>query len=593
MGRGQEGFRATERLARLGAEARRLVVARRAELFVALLLAVMAFNLLSAIGRKSITNDEVVHIPAGYYHLVSGDFRLNNEHPPLIKMWAALPLLLVQPEEPPPPRTSDEDFMERTWGFHSRFWQANRARFEAVSYWPRVMMAPLALALGLVIFVSTRRLFGARAGVLAAALYTVEPTFLAHARVVHTDVAAALVYLLFFYTLYRYAETPTLRRSLLLGLACALALLTKFSMLVLLPVLAAGALARLLAVWRRGSERRRTLVHAGAVALVVLLSVNAAYYFRRPALEEPDVRWVATKSAPVFKEVTGALRALSTVVPTYFLFGFYNVAIHNQYGHSTSLLGRASDLGWWYYFPVAFALKTTLPFLLLSLAALLWALWRGLVRRDRRFLLLLLPLAVYAAISLTSHINIGVRHFLPAYPFLFIASGALLERLLQTAGRRRVPALAMVVVVLGWAGFEAARAYPHYTSYMNQLAAARPHWWYLSDSNVEWGDDVAALADYLKARGETQVRAAISGGWATLNLYGVEHVSLIDAPGHVLPETRYTAIGASYLNGSVVPGGEPGTGRESDEARRDYFAPYRERRPEAVFGNSIYLYRER
>jgi hypothetical protein len=129
------------------ANARRLVTERRAEAICAALLLLMAANLFATISRKSITNDELVHIPAGYYHLVAGDFQLNNEPPPLVKMWAALPLLFVQPDEPPVPETADGNFMERTWGFHRRFWQANRPNFRSVTFWPRVMMIPIALAL--------------------------------------------------------------------------------------------------------------------------------------------------------------------------------------------------------------------------------------------------------------------------------------------------------------------------------------------------------------------------------------------------------------------------------------------------------------
>jgi hypothetical protein len=130
--------------------------------------------------------------------------------------------------------------------------------------------------------------------------------------------------------------------------------------------------------------------------------------------------------------------------------------------------------------------------------------------------------------------------------------------------------------------------------YMNQLASARPHWWYLSDSNVEWGDDVKALARYLKARGETQVQGALSGAWGTIHHYGVRQLDLI-APAAVVaryPRTRYTAIGASFLNGSTVPGGDEGYGQGHGAQRVNKFAAYRDRPPEAVFGRSIYLYRE-
>ncbi len=478
--------------------------------------------------------------------------------------------------------------MERTWGFHERFWTANQSRFQTVTFWPRVMMIPITLALGMLIFVFARKLFGETAALIAVALYVLEPTVLAHGRIVHTDVPAALAYLLFFFALHKYSEAPGKKRALILGLVCALALLTKFSMLVLLPVLAIYFLARLFINWRDRKQRTQILFHSALITEVVLLLINAAYYFQRPALEASDVRWVAMKSPALLGFVTTFVRLASYLVPTYYLFGVYNIELHNHFGHATSLLGQYNDRGWWYYFPVAFALKTTIPFLLLAIAGLGWSVWR-FVKRDWRFLWVVLPVGVYLAISLTSHINIGIRHFLPVYPFLFIAGGALLGQVLQA---RRAVGIAVLIILFGWMGFEAIRTFPNYTPYMNQLASSHPHWYYLSDSNVEWGDDVNALADYLKARGETKVTAALSAGWSTLGRYGVDYLDMVSLPPDKTPETRYVAIGASFLNGSLIPGDENVIGRRYFE-RTNLFARYRNRKPEAVFGGSIYLFRER
>jgi hypothetical protein len=70
-----------------------------------------------------------------------------------------------------------------------------------------------------------------------------------------------------------------------------------------------------------------------------------------------------------------AIAWLSALLPTYFLFGIYNVAAHDWHGHSAYLLGRYSDRGWWWYFPAAFVLKTALPCLLVALGGLGWGLW--------------------------------------------------------------------------------------------------------------------------------------------------------------------------------------------------------------------------
>jgi hypothetical protein len=573
---------------------RRFFRANSAQTICACLLLLMALNMLTAISRKGITNDEIVHIPAGYYHLVAGDFQLNNEHPPLVKMWAALPLLFIQPNESPP--TADEKqgvFGTLTWSYEDRFWQANRREFETILFSTRLMMIVLALGLGILIFACARSLFGQRAGVIALALFTLEPTVLAHGRLVHTDLPSAFAFLLFFFVLRIYLNAKTTRNALLLGLASGLALLTKFSMIVLLPVLACLAIGGIVFAPRLRVGRKRLLLHAAIVFGLVLLMINAAYRFQGPPIVRGDVEWVQARSPEAFDRWMRFFQVGSRIVPTYYLFGQYNVMLHNRDGHAASLLGQYSRMGWWYYFPVAFALKTSLPFLVITLLALAWTLWQLLRKRDKRMLWLLIPIGVYSALSMTGHINIGIRHFLPVYPFLFIAGGALLDNLLGLRNARRL-ALVIVVVSFAWMSAEAFRAYPDYIPYMNQLASAHPHWWYLSDSNIEWGDDGRALAEYLHARGETEVVGSLSGGWGSLAQYGITYHEVLLHPGKPLPDVRYVAIGASFLNGSTVYVVPDENGKIiSEEQRVNYFAAYRARQPEAVFGGSIYLFRER
>ena len=577
--------------ARFFARARTWAATHATELLAALLLAALAATLLAVDLRKSITNDEMYHVPAGYYHLVAGDFQPNNEHPPLVKMWAALPLLFMQPEETTP--TTETDGRRGTETF-KRFWADNRARHEQLTLAARVMMIPLALALGLAVFLFTRRLFGPRAALLALALLAVEPTLLAHARLVHTDAPAALVYLLFFIALYFYFERPAASRALLVALALSAALLTKFSMVVLLPV---AALAFGVLVWRRRQRGERLsplALHAGLVCLAVLILLNAGYYFRHPPLNEETRGLVRLLSPESVSRVTRAIEALSRVVPTDFLVGLYKVSMHDRHGHSASLLGDYRQTGWWYYFPAAFALKTTLPFLFVSVAAILYALWRLVARGERRYALVVAPLALYLASAMAGGINIGVRHLLPAFPFLFIAGGALLDRLLR-APRARPAAVATALLALVWMTFESARAFPDYVPYMNQLASARPHYQYLSDSNVEWGEDVGALCAYLRARGEREVRGAMLAGLGGAELYGVRYYEIFPKPGRAAPpETRYVAIGASFLNGSPIYVAPDASGRAlSEEERVNYLAAWRAREPEMVFGGTIYLYRVR
>lgn len=565
------------------------MLAHRAEAVCVCLLLLMGANLLSVVWRKGLTADEFYHVPAGYYHLTAGEFSVNTEHPPLVKMLSALPLLFVGVEAPRPQYKVEAEPRERTEETLALFWRANTARFEAVSFRARVPAVLITLALGWLVYVYARRLFGRRAALLAVLLYSFEPTMLAHGRVVQTDMPAAFAYLLFCYALHSYWRGPTMRRALALGGVTGLALATKFSLVIVVPVVVSALAVRFVFAPRSGWKRSRIAGQAGAAVLVALFVVNAVYYFRSPPPLAGDLAYVARQNPEAASELEASARVLSKVLPTPFLLGLYQVVVHNRNGHLASVMGRYGYEGWLLYFPVAFALKTTVPFLLISLAALAWAA-RGLYRgRERRMLLLLGPVVLYALFAMSSRINIGVRHIIPIFPFLFILSGALLERMLSSGHRRRVLVAAALVC---WVVFEAARAYPHYVPYLNQLAWRRPHWYYLTDSNVEWGDDVRELALYLRARGETRVTAALLDGLSfnehsvpyarTLDHYGVEQLNLVSAD-EAPPETRYVAVGASYLNGAfllAVP-----------VPQRLKVLEYRGRTPEAVFGNSIYLYR--
>jgi hypothetical protein len=562
-----------------------------AESLCAVILLVMAANLISLAASKTITNDEVVHIPPGYAYLTAHDFRLNPEHPPLVKMWATLPLLSIRPAPGVVVDGVKQDWGERTLSTSVNFWHLNRGHYKAIAILTRLPMVALMLALGVLIFIYGRQMFGPRAAVFAVALFSLEPTMLGHGWIVHTDIPAALGYLLFFFVLQAFCRQPDLHRAVCFGLVTAFALLTKFSLIMIVPVFLA---ALVYALWRSptlGNSRRRVAVHSLVAVALVLLTINAAYFFQHPFLTPEDAAVMRDTRHLFSSPAMFAVKGLARILPTYYVFGLYTVMVHNRLGHPASILGNYGTLGWWYYFPVAFALKTTVPFLLLSLSALAWSMWRAIAKRDKRFLAFLLPVALYLAVSMTGHINIGIRHIAPVFPFLFLLGGAGLDRLLG-AGRRVKLAQVLVAMLLGWMVIEAVRAYPDYMSYTNELKLGRPGWQVLSDSNVEWGQDVGALAKYLHQHNETQLCGALSGGWATLELYGV---SLIDFAPRDLQQarTKYVAVGAGMLNGSTVPGGlkDANGAVLSDEQRRDFFANYRTATPEAVFGNSIYLYR--
>jgi len=570
--------------------ARVALINYRVEALCAGILLAMALNMIFVTARKSITADEIVLIPAAYYHLITNDPQLVREHPPLSKLLAGIPLLFIQPQELLPSQLEPaETRANREWAYAMRFWHDNRSQFEAISFWARVPMIALTLAFGFLTFIFARELFGARAALFALALFALEPTLLAHSRVVQTDVVAAFGLLLTVFAVYRYLRAPSWKLAAWVGAAAGLAMLTKFSMVIIGPGL---LLLFVVLLWRQRPQRRAIARYGMIATLTLLVVINAGYFFNHRPLTEDDSKWIATSFPTRQTTVLASVHVLKKVLPTDFLMGIYWQLKHGSDGHNAGLLGMHSPRGWWYYFPVAFALKTTIPFLLLSIGSLAWAIYRVLYKREQQLLFLLIPFAAYTAFVMMSPIDIGIRYYLPAFGLLFILGGALLDSLLRLKvyGQKRMALVAIVFVAVSWMGWEAIRAYPNYMPYMNQLASGRPNWWYLSDSNVEWGESVKELAEHLRARGETRVRGLLLGGYITLGFYGVEY---LDALGSAPPSPpRYLVLGASFLNGSTVPGYDIDGKPVSDAVRVNTFNEFRHRQPEAVIGGgSIYVYR--
>src|SRR5215213_10957155 len=192
-------------------------LSRRAGVLCVALLALMGAQMLAVVRQKSITVDEWVLIPAGLYHISEGDFRPVNEHPPVAKVLGAAPLLVAGAK--PPPAAPGAQGYEHFLGKFDEFWDANVWRLDQLSFWARVPLIALTLLLGALVFVFARRHWGPRAALFAVALYSLEPTVLAHGRVVQTDVPSALALLLFSFALYAYLRAPTARGGVLTGLA--------------------------------------------------------------------------------------------------------------------------------------------------------------------------------------------------------------------------------------------------------------------------------------------------------------------------------------------------------------------------------------
>lgn len=544
---------------------------------IGLYLGLTAFSL----PRQSATFDEGAHLPAGYAALALGDYRMNPEHPPLLKLWAAAPLLALQPRLD----TADESWQRgRQWRFGHRFlYDWNDA--DRLLFWGRWPIVALACALIAAVFFWARRQGGGEGGAPALAalfLAALSPDLLAHGQLVTTDVGFTLF---FFLTVAGFAglvERITWARVLGTGLALGAAAASKFSVVILPPLL---LLLLAVAVVRsaRPDRLRRAAALAGcllAAGALAWLTVWAAYRFRFTISPDPAASalldWGQVTPPPGLLRTAAGWMREHRVLPEGYLFGFLQVFRLSE-ARPAFLAGQVSSQGWWYYFPATFALKT--PLALLALLGLSFAA-RSRVRGFLAYALWL-PVAVYWLITLTRHLNIGHRHLLPIYPFLFLLAG---RAVLLARGRLRIG-----IAILGlWYASAALRVAPHYLASFNELAGGPSHGYrWLVDSNLDWGQDLRNLKHFLDRERIERVKLSYFGT-ADPAYYGIPGELL---PGHILPApARVTrqiapgdvlAVSATNLQGIYL----------EDPRDLALMALLRTRRPFAEVGYSLLLYR--
>ncbi|WP_263367317.1 ArnT family glycosyltransferase [Edaphobacter bradus] len=484
---------------------------------VALLLLVFALQFVTVVKQESLTWDEGDHIFAGYMSWKTHDYGLNPEHPPLMKMLATVPLLGLPLHVPADQHRffKDEAYLD---GRDMLFGSGPAYSAETLTFRARMATGIVAMLLGLLVFLAAQEMFGAGAGFLALTLLVFEPNVLAHCALVTTDVGVSCFFLATVYAFYRYCKSPSVGRMVVAGLAAGLALATKHSAVLLLPMVGLLAAAEVAFRFpesgvavdetraRRAVRLCRALAAMAGIAVVVLWGFYGFRYDARPG---------ALRLDPSLAEYVHPLKAVEAkgilflsklhILPESYLYGLADVrAMAN--GMPSFIFGRVYDHGVWFYFPAVLVIKSTLGFLALALLAFA-ALAAGKLRRWREILFVLVPAGVYLWVAMGSSLNIGARHILPVYAFLcvFAAGGcwAWIERGsgAETHGWSRGWA-AVVGVLLMAHVVSTARAYPNYMAYSNELwgGPSQTHK-VLTDSNTDWAQQLLAVKKYTDEKG--------------------------------------------------------------------------------------------
>ena len=571
-----------------------------------LLLSLLVVLCLLSMRFNSPTSDEQNHVSRGYHYLVTGNLDLNVA-PPFVNLLSGIPLLfrkgiIVPQYDVTHRKTYINEFAEQF------VWVYNDA--ETVINSGRLAILFLSVVLGYFVFRWAKDLWGPAAGLLALFLYVLDPNILAHSQLATTDLGLACLVFVATYFLWRFLRWRKNRDLVLAGALVGLSLATKLNALLLLPIVGLVVVIEAVLVrdltlrgpwpgraWcarkQLGSRVYFVVAVLFIVAILAFLSLWASFRFEMERLAPSPVHGTVDRFIPdgVLRHVAYELvERVPIPFPTYFS-GVRWLQRYAQRGASAFLMGQHSTKGWWYYFLVAFAIKTPLPTLALAASVLVAALsrrrvgtpsrpdgdgetWHGCEGIERREYVLYVPMAAFFASAVFSSLNIGYRHILPVLPFVFV----LVSKAVTWADRRWVQ---VGLVALGlWYAVGSARIYPHYLAYFNEIVGGPDNGYkYLVDSNLDWGQDLKNLKWYMDGHDIEEIYLAYFGS-AYPSYYGIQAVPLpTEQPKDLESRTPAVyAISATYLQSGYL----------GDE---DSFRWLQRYEPFAKIGYSILLYR--
>jgi len=561
--------------------------------------------------------DELAHLPAGYSYLTQRDFRLNPEHPPLIKDLAALPLLFIKGIKFPSDISAWKDEINSQWDFGNYFLFKSGNPAEKMIFWGRIPMIFIFLVLGFYVFKWAKQLGGNETGLLTLFLYCLSPTFLAHARLVTTDVGAAAGITIATYYFLKFLNNTSKKSLIWAGLSLGLALLAKFSTILLLPffgllIVIKSFFAPVVETSFHYRAMKQSLIRfmvyclkflvilavAGTVVWLVYFYHVSGYPIARQATDTQTL--LSSQPFQTLNLVLAKAASIPVLRPlAQYVLGLIMVFQRGSGGNTTFFLGEINNQSWKNYFPVVYAIKEPLAFFILLIIGVCYGawlikkpFWQKPLARLKDWLnsyfeefAMLAFIGFYWLVTLTGNLNIGVRHLLPVFPFTIILVGRLTNLWLKPPYSKLKTAF--LAVLLLWQAVSVVSVFPYFLTYFNELAGGPSKGYlYVVDSNLDWGQDLKRLNQWAEQNKINKIYVDYFGG-SDLNFYlGDKYLpwsSWYDPK--TMTQSQYLAVSATFLQSER---GIPVKGFNQPTGRYDWLYRYE---PITIIGHSIFVYR--
>lgn len=567
-----------------------------------LILGTMILLSFFAVQNDSATMDEVAHIPAGYSYLKFQDYRLNPEHPPLLKILATFPLLFLDLKFPLEHPTWTQA-INGQWeaGYQFLYHLGNNA--DQILFWSRLPVIALLILAGFFFWRWARELLGEKWACVALFIFAFSPTLIAHSHYVTTDLGATTFIFIAFYYFAHYLQKPTKGGMVKAGIALGFAHLAKFSSVLLLPTYALLIFIPLfLTKNKKTSWRKQCSRFCGHYLAMLAISFLVAVIFYVPlvwhfplAKQQELIR--AAVNPVMIENILLKISALpGGRAATQYLLGLVMVFVRVGGGNTNYFLGRVSNQGWFFYFPICFLLKETISVLILTGLGISYPLrkfWHHLRTVPRHAwpqwfkkystthipeILMVLFILIYGLVSMKGKLNIGIRHIMVIFPLIYILIVQQFAQRFQES-KRRTGLKILLAVLLVWVFFEITMIYPSYLAYYNELIGGPTNGYkYITDSNLDWGQDLKRLTQWVEANNIPKIKVDYFGGGVPAYYLGDRYEEWHAEWGRA---TGWIAVSATYLSESNY--------RPQATAENSYY--YLENlEPFAKIGYSIFVY---
>jgi hypothetical protein len=413
----------------------------------------------------------------------------------------------------------------------------------------------LSLVFALLLWRLARRLYGATAALVALVLFAFHPSLLAHGHLATTDLLSAFTFFLASWAMASWCQRPSGWAAVRVGLAFAASLATRLTGMLLLPAM---ALVLVPWLWSRRARWRDALLPLALVALAVVTITFVALWAIYGFHYAP---WPGTSCLqPISPELGMAGRVVARLaewqaLPEAYLESVRFQVEHNRGGHWAYFMGEAGSGGWPTYYLVAYLIKNTPGFLIATLAILVFVARRLRTISAGAEWHWLAPAFVVFAVASLARIQLGERYVLAIYPCLILLAAAAVRPLL--AWRHAAIAVGVALALHVIPTLLAARG--GYLPYFNVIAGGPHdgHRW-LADSNIDWGQDLPRLADWMKQHHVDRIQLGYFGADAA-ERYGISREDLptwgASRPQYpaVQPFHGTIAVSPNYVVGFLFP----------------------------------------